>query len=173
MADNFHGCLAFILKAEGGWSDDPSDHGGCTMRGITLQAYQAYRGNPALTCADLQQIGVLDVTAFYHDQYWVPLQAQILPLGVDLMVVDCAVNIGSLHSVELLQGQIGVTADGVIGPMTMTAVWQIDAETLISSLADAQSLYYQNLPQYAIFGEGWLNRVQAREAAALAMSKIS
>jgi Glycosyl hydrolase 108 len=40
MADNFDTCLAFTLKAEGGYSDNSADPGGPTNMGITLATYR-------------------------------------------------------------------------------------------------------------------------------------
>jgi len=35
--------IPHILKWEGGWSNDPADKGGPTMKGVTLAVYSAYR----------------------------------------------------------------------------------------------------------------------------------
>jgi lysozyme family protein len=173
MADNFHGCLAFVLTAEGGWTDNPNDPGGCTMRGITLAAYRAWKRNPDVTCAELYVVSAPNVTGFYYDEYWVPMWAQKLPAGVDLMVMDAGVNMGVSRSLKLLQGQIGVAEDGVIGPSTLNATLNIEPAILVDSLAQTQTEFYQSLADYTIFGEGWLNRVNARHAAAVAMLKTS
>ena len=173
MANNFAPCLAFVLKAEGGWSDNPNDPGGCTMHGITLASYQEWKHNLALTCSDLHVISETEVTDFYYDEYWIPSHGASMPLGVDLMVVDAGVNMGLGRSAKILQAQVGVTADGAIGPATLTAVLAIEPTILIDALTQAQINFYYGLADYAIFGQGWINRVNAREAAALVMSKIA
>ena len=51
----------------------------------------------------------------------------------------------------------------------MAAVNNVDATTLINGLAANQAAYYKSLSTFPTFGRGWLNRVNARQAAALAM----
>jgi lysozyme family protein len=171
--DNFQQILTFVLKEEGGWSDNPNDEGGCTMQGITLASYRAWKNNPNLTCAQLYVVSAPEVTNFYHDQYWVPTLAQQLPAGVDLMVVDAGVNMGVSRSVKLLQKQVGVDEDGVMGPSTINAVLNIEPAILVDSLAQTQTTFYHDLAGYAIFGAGWINRVNARHSTAVSMLMIS
>ena len=40
MKDNYQAALNHVLKSEGGWSDNPADPGGATMKGITLNVYR-------------------------------------------------------------------------------------------------------------------------------------
>jgi lysozyme family protein len=48
MADGFDACLAFTLREEGGYVDDPADPGGATNMGITLATYRQWSDNPQL-----------------------------------------------------------------------------------------------------------------------------
>jgi lysozyme family protein len=48
MADMFDACLAFTLREEGGYVDDPADIGGATNMGITLASYRQWSDDPAL-----------------------------------------------------------------------------------------------------------------------------
>lgn len=173
MADTFPTCLAFTLQHEGAWSNDPRDPGGCTMQGITLPSFQQWKQICTLGCDDLRAITPSDVQAFYLAMQWQPLDAQNLPLGVDLMVFDAGVNMGIGRSAKILQQQIGVADDGVIGPATMTAVLAVEPATLIASLASAQTVFYHALADFSVFGTGWINRVNARQAAAVAMMSTS
>jgi len=169
-ANNFHSCLGFTLQQEGGWANNPNDPGGCTMEGVTLATYQSFKGDTTLTCSDLQGISSDEVSDIYEKDYWKPVNGDNLPVGVDLMVWDMAVNAGVGGSAKLLQAAIGVTVDGGIGPQTMAAVMAIDPVTLINGLADRQASYYKSLPAFKYFGTGWLNRVNARHAMALTMA---
>lgn len=170
MADTFQDCLAFTLAREGGWADDPRDPGGCTMRGITLASFQAWRRDWNLTCAELRQLTDDIIATFYLDSFWQPTHADALPTGIDLMIFDSAVNIGIHNTIKMLQAEIGVATDGVIGPATLAATSNCDPLLLIPALAQAQSAYYQRLSTYPVFGKGWMNRVIARQTAALAMA---
>ncbi|RVB39026.1 hypothetical protein EN902_14635, partial [Mesorhizobium sp. M7A.F.Ca.CA.001.16.1.1] len=55
MDRNFARALALVLKSEGGWSDNPADPGGATMKGVTLASFRRYVKADA-TKADLRAI---------------------------------------------------------------------------------------------------------------------
>jgi lysozyme family protein len=96
--NRFPTCLPIILQSEGGFSDHPSDPGGATMDGITLDTFGAFLRRAA-SVAELQHISDDAVTAIYMRQFWWPSHAGDCPPGVDLMVFDAAVNSGPHRSV--------------------------------------------------------------------------
>ena len=174
MDVNFDTCLAFTLKEEGGYSDNPADPGGATNMGITLTTYRQWSDNPNLGPVQVQDMTERTARAIYRSLYWNPLRADALPVGVDLSVFDMGVNAGIWGSARLLQRAIGFTGDevdGCIGPETLAAVTKCDPRTLINDLAHRQTAYYESMSDFPTFGRGWLNRVRARRSAALAMIK--
>ncbi|WP_425374335.1 glycosyl hydrolase 108 family protein [Mesorhizobium kowhaii] len=42
MDRNYARALALVLKSESGWSDNPADPGGATMKGVTLADFRRY-----------------------------------------------------------------------------------------------------------------------------------
>jgi len=94
MDDNFDTCLAFTLKEEGGYSDNPADPGGATNMGITLATYRQWADNPTLGPVQVQDMTERTATAIYRSLYWNPLRADALAAGVDLSVFDMGVNAG-------------------------------------------------------------------------------
>jgi lysozyme family protein len=96
MPDNFDTCLAFTLKEEGGYSDDPADPGGATNMGITLATYRQWSDNPSLGALQVQDLSERTARAIYRSLYWNPLRADALPAGVDLSVFDTAEPISSI-----------------------------------------------------------------------------
>src|SRR6476659_2950754 len=94
MPDNFGTCLAFTLKDEGGYSDDPADPGGATNMGITLATYRQWADNPNLAPLQVRDLSERTARAIYRSLYWNPLRADALPAGVDLSVFDMGVNAG-------------------------------------------------------------------------------
>jgi lysozyme family protein len=172
MDDNFDTCLAFTLREEGGYSDNPADPGGATNMGITLATYRRWSDDRDLGPVQVQDMTERTARAIYRSLYWNPLRADALPAGVDLSVFDMGVNAGIWGSARLLQRAIGFTGDevdGSIGPETLGAVAKCDARTLVNDLAHRQAAYYETLSDFPTFGRGWLNRVRARRSAALAM----
>ena len=173
MADAFAECLSFTLAQEGGFSDDPRDPGGATNYGITLATLRDWSGDPGLGPAAVQNIGMPTVDSIYRADYWNRVLGDSLPPGVDLSVFDHGVNAGPAASVRLLQQALGFTGtavDGAVGPITLRAAAMACAAALITQLAALQSAFYHGLRGFDVFGTGWLDRVERRRQAALAMA---
>ena len=170
MRSSLADTVKHILSAEGGWANNPKDPGGCTMRGITLATWRAH-GHPRATCAGLRRITEAQAGDIYTRTYWALVQGDRLPVGVDLMVCDHAVNAGTKRAVLMLQALVGATEDGDLGPKTVAAagrVWDLDPGRLVHDLAKARRDYYRSLRVlFRTFGRGWLARVSAAEAAAI------
>lgn len=168
-AANFDACLAAVLKYEGGWSDNPADPGGATMKGVTLATYSHWLGRPA-TKAELRAITDADLQAIYRAGYWNPVRADALPSGVDLIVFDTSVNSGPGRAAKLLQEAAGATVDGAIGPGTLTAVRNMRPGDVIDGFTVKHEAFYRSLPTFATFGKGWLSRLEAVQQLALHMA---
>jgi lysozyme family protein len=69
----------------------------------------------------------------------------------------------------LALGFSGDAVDGCVGPETLAAAGEAGAWALIEELSSRQAAYYRSLPEYGIFGQGWIHRTDARRDAALAM----
>lgn len=168
--DNFSACVTFTLAREGGFVNNPRDPGGATNFGITKATLQAWRGWP-ITADDVRALKVGEAMAIYRANYWKPAGCAGLPLGVDLMVFDCAVNSGVRTSAKLLQRAVGVTDDGAIGPDTLRAVYAIgDQAELIAKLAAVRLAYCRGLGAFGVFGKGWTERINAAARAATEMA---
>ncbi len=164
-AASFDTALAFTLQSEGGWSDNPADPGGATMKGITLATYRLH--HPHATKIDLQQITDAEVADIYRTGYWNAVKGDALPAGVDLSVFDMGVNAGPGRSIRQLQSAAGVTADGILGPISMKAIATVDPLVVIGNLWRRQMAYYESLDTFETFGRGWTRRTDERRAAAL------
>ena len=164
---NFPACLALVLKDEGGNDDDPADHGGRTSRGITQREYDAWRAENGQPARDVWSADQAEIEAIYRDEYWQPW-CDLLPVGIDYLYFDMAVNAGPHQATVLLQRALGVTDDGRIGPVTRGAIKGANPVTLIHDYSDAKRKFYFSLDQPR-FTRGWLNRTDHVEKAALAM----
>ncbi|WP_136621456.1 MULTISPECIES: glycoside hydrolase family 108 protein [Mesorhizobium] len=169
MDRNFARALALVLKSEGGWSDNPADPGGATMKGVTLANFRRYVKADA-TMADLRSISDAQVAAVYRRFYWDAVLGAELPDGVDHAVFDFAVNSGPGRAAKYLQAAVGVAQDGRIGPATLAAVKARPAGVIIDALCDARLAFLQRLPTWKTFGRGWSDRVRSVRVQALLMS---
>jgi len=159
MRSNFEASLAEVLKSEGGWSDNPSDPGGATMKGITFQVYKDWKRNIHLTKDDLKAITDQEVHDLYKALYWDKIFGDDLPSGIDYAVFDASVNMGVGRATKLLQEAVGVVADGVIGQATIKAVLAANPQDLIDKFTQEKTNFYQSLKTFPVFGKGWLSRV--------------
>lgn len=168
MTDRFPACLAFVLKAEGGYSNNPNDPGGATNKGITQRVYDAYRKAKSQPLQTVKNIADSEVSDIYKSEYWEPVSCDHLPAGVDLCAFDFAVNAGDTRSEITLQHALGVTTDGQVGPQTISAAQAADPRALANRMLDLRAAFYRQLvvakPSSSEFLDGWLNRVAALRA---------
>ena len=166
-ADNWPRSLALLLKSEGGNDDDKADHGGRTSRGVTQREYDAWRKLQGKATRDVWTANDDEIASIYHSEYWLPL-CDLLPMGIDYLYFDMAVNAGPYKAAILLQRALGVTADGRIGPVTREAIKSANPKTLISAFSNAKADFYRSLHQPK-FIKGWLNRVAEVQSNATKM----
>ena len=159
MKENYESALAHVLKSEGLWSDNPQDPGGATMKGITLSVYREWKRNPHISKEELRVIPDEEVYNLYKELYWNNVQGDYLPAGVDYAVFDSAVNMGVGRAAKLIQEAVGVTADGVLGPASVSAIQKTDPKELIEKFSALKESFYRSLKTFPTFGKGWLNRV--------------
>jgi lysozyme family protein len=108
---------------------------------------------------------------FAMDDYWQPMRCGDLPDGLDFAVFQCGYNIGPVHAVKILQESLGVTADGIVGPVTIRAAAISIRLEILKTFLSSQDMYYNAItnPADAIFKAGWHNRV-ARTAVLLGIN---
>ena len=167
VALNYHESLTALLKDEGGNDDDPADHGGRTSRGITQREYTAWRESHGQDTADVWAATNAEIDAIYRAQYWNPW-CDSLPIGVDYLFFDMAVNAGPHRAVILLQRALGVRDDGHIGLITLSAIEKADPIALIEKFTEAKRAFYRSLHQVR-FLKGWLNRCDHVQSVATKM----
>jgi hypothetical protein len=85
MKKNFPLALAFVLRWEGGFVDDPRDPGGITKYGISQKSY------PEL---DIKSLTKVQAAEIYKRDYWNRVGGDSLPFPFDFLAFDTAVNCG-------------------------------------------------------------------------------
>jgi len=159
MINNYPTALKQVLKSEGGWSDNPADPGGATMKGITIGTYRQWKNNPNITKEQLRAISDAEVYDIYKQQYWNKIDGDYMPSGVDYALFDAAVNMGVGRAAKLIQEAVGVTADGVLGPKSLSAIQKANPKELIEKFSALKEAFYRSLKTFPVFGVGWLRRV--------------
>jgi lysozyme family protein len=168
---NFAACVGFTLRCEGGFTANPEDRGNWTGGEIGVGSLKGT--NFGLSAASYPHLDLRDLTpdaaqAIYRRDYWRPIKGDALPVGLDLMVFDHAVNAGVAASVRLLQAAVEVAVDGDMGPRTLLAVCLASPNDLVSQLSRAQTAFY-DASAAPMFRHGLIRRVALRTNAALAL----
>ncbi len=94
MKDSFEVAFEFLLKWEGGYSDNPKDPGGTTKYGISQRAY------PELNIKALTKKQAKEI---YKRDYWLKAKCDELPFPIDMIVFDTAVNCGVRKAIQILE----------------------------------------------------------------------
>jgi lysozyme family protein len=166
MSDTrFDACLQFVLKWEGGFSDDPDDPGGATNLGIIQTEYDAYRQHKGLPTQSVKSITHAEAAEIYTNNYWIPLKCPNMTPPLDLVMFDTGVNMGVRTAVRFLQTCLHVTVDGDFGPKTQAALdaRKSNIKPLVSAYLAARETRYHEIvaahPKLGKFIKGWLNRL--------------
>lgn len=141
----------FLWKWEGtAYENDPDDPGGATKFGVDQ------RSHPDV---DIRNLTEEKAKAIYRKDYWAKIKGGDLPEKIAVVVMDIAVNNGTGRAAKWLQELAGVTADGVIGPITVAASQKLN-EVDVASLLDRREDFYRAIAngRMAKFLKGWLNR---------------
>jgi lysozyme family protein len=168
MKENWDNAFRLMLQSEGGFVNHPSDPGGMTNLGVTKATWENWVGRESDE-AEMRGLTPEKVEPLYKKKYWDAVRGDELPMGLDYLMFDFAVNAGAGRAIKTLQTAVGVTPDGGFGPMTMAAVQAVDPNELIERFSQAKEDFYRSLTTFATFGKGWLNRVADVKVKASAM----
>ena len=158
MISNWQKSFELMLKSEGGYVNNPADPGGMTNLGVTKATWENWVGRESDE-AEMRGLTPEKVEPLYKKKYFDAVRGDELPMGLDYLMFDFAVNAGAGRAIKTLQTAVGVTPDGGFGPMTMAAVQAVDPVELIERFSQAKEDFYRSLNTFATFGKGWLNRV--------------
>lgn len=123
--DVFKSIIAFILKTEAGFQNDPNDPGNWTGGAINVGVLVGT--NCGISAASYPHEDIAGMTPqrardLFRRDFWLPIHGPDLPFALAVVVLDAAVNCGVGQAIKWLQRSVGVLADGVMGPVTMAAI---------------------------------------------------
>ena len=157
MKSNWDRSFQLLLKSEGGYVDHPSDPGGRTNLGVTQAVWENWVGRSSNE-KEMRSLTAQMVEPLYKKKYWNACRCDDLPIGIDYLVFDFAVNAGVGRSAKTLQTVVGTTPDGAIGVKTIAVVSSTD--DLINKFSNEKEKFYRSLPTFSVFGKGWLSRIE-------------
>ena len=171
----FDRALEFVLAREGGFSNDVADPGGATNYGITQATYNKWRAGKEPY--PVKDISLTEVATIYHERFWLPSGCESFPghqyWPLAIVHFDGAVNHGTnkrnrFRCVRFLQRALGVSDDGVIGPVTLEALGEINPDGSIRRVAEnvvwQRLAFYRRIVQQRSlslkFLPGWVRRME-------------
>ena len=165
--DRFDKIFDYLLKVEGGYTDDKHDKGGKTKYGITEEDARdfGYKG-------DMQDLTKDFAKSIYLKKYYLGNKLdKVVNDKVALSICDWTVNSGKTgkKKAQIVANKFGsnLTVDGIIGPKTVEAINKINPETFLKEYHEMQRNFYKYLVSkdktQQDFLTGWLNRVDRKE----------
>lgn len=156
-----------ILKWEGGFVNHPNDKGGATNKGITIGTYKYYqirKGLSTPTVEDLKNISDKEWMDVLKISYWDKWKADNIDnQSIANLLVDWVWGSG-VYGIKYPQQVIGVTADGIVGNKTLSAINDYpNQEELFQKLWNRRKQHFDDIvkrdPSQKVFLKGWMNRL--------------
>ena len=157
-----------ILKWEGGFSNDPKDHGGETNMGVTIATWKAQGYDIDKDGdVDVQDLKLMKVSDFeiILKKYWDKWKAdQIKNQSVANILVDWVWGSGK-WGIVIPQRILGVHDDGVVGQQTLSALSSVNQRGFFNAIYFERSKFLHNIvkrdPSQERFIKGWMNRLNS------------
>lgn len=171
--------VGHVLKYEGGLSNDPND-----TAASCAPFPGAYHTNKGVTYCTFLSLGPsLGVTPPTYDKfkkltdqeigrflfhYYTDIKGSQFYDSVALSMTEAAWGSGADRAIKHLQDSLTalgrpVTRDGIIGPETITAARQVTEAALYKEYWRQRQAFINSLtaqPKYAIYKNGWQNRIK-------------
>lgn len=157
---------AYKRATKKGFTNDPNDSGGATMIGVTIGTYRSYcryKGVKQPTIQDLKNMPYKVWRDIVYTMYWNKWKADtIADQSTANMVVDWVWHSGA-GTIKKVQALLGVTADGIVGPKTITAL--NNAKGITEKIYNARKAYFEAIvkknPSQKKWLKGWMNRLES------------
>lgn len=165
--------IAFTLRWEGGYVNNPADRGGPTNRGITQGTLSSAYASGIVKHNNIKELTKTEAMAIYKARFWAPYDWGRYGEPVDMIMFDMAVNHGMGNAARIAQracASLGafVVIDGKWGSQTREALYKLawkSALALSKMLLVKRLNFYDAIiaarPNQKRFRNGWRNRTFA------------
>ena len=137
----FNKALQFVLKWEGGYSNNPNDKGGATNKGITQNTYNSWLHSKGQNHKDVRHITDNEVREIYYNNYWLKAGCPSMTDKFAIIAFDTAVNMGVGRIKEFLEA----------------AEYKYPDKFLLARIKKYNE--FAKVGNQKVFLVGWLNRV--------------
>jgi lysozyme family protein len=147
--------LPFILKWEGGFSQDPADKGGATNKGVTIGTWKSCGydkdGDGDIDVEDLKLLSEQDVRdKVLKPFYWDRWQADLInDQKLANILVDWVWLSGS-NGIRIPQSMLGLTPDGIVGPQTLRAINSLEPRFLVNQIYNERVDFIEAIVKFSV-----------------------
>lgn len=146
----FDDAFEILIGHEGGWVNDPNDPGGETKFGISRRSYPT---------EIIRTMTLERAKEIYLRDFWGPAGCDAVPDVLKFDLFDTAVNAGVKAAIKMLQKAVGEEPDGILGPRTLQAVWNVPPHLVDKRFNGHRLDHLNGLPTWPHFGRGWSQRI--------------
>ena len=132
--------VKFIRKFEGGFVNDADDNGKATNKGITIALFRQYFGS-GRTVSDLKSITDEQWMSIFDGEFWNPLHCDLMPQWAADVILDFAFHSGKDRAVKYAQSMCRVSADGVVGRITIDVIRRQDSKKFVEQYCELRRKY--------------------------------
>jgi lysozyme family protein len=162
-----------VVKEEGGFNNASSDVGNyCdgkligTKYGVAATGYKEYYGK-CPTVSDMKNMTEDEAKKIWKKIVWDRIQGDTLKsIGIADLLIDAAGGgkSGYLHARQAINKSLNKNAVAETDTMRITTqeanlINSIDERKYIDTFYGIRKRFFETHPQYATYGEGWLNRL--------------
>ncbi len=144
----------------------PNDRGGATNMGVTIATYEAYckAKGEAATVEKLKNLTKEEVIEILKTMFWDRCRAdEIKDQSVANIIVDWVWASG-VWGIKHTQRALGLAQDGIIGPITLRMLNDVDPMILFNMLKMEREAHFNRIvandDTQQVFLKGWLNRLR-------------
>lgn len=162
-----------LISREGGFVHNPDDHGGATNYGITQKTLENWLARQ-VSVEDVKNLSKKTAHEIYYSWYYIKPGINELPMLIQPIVLDAAVNHGSTKAVRILQDALHCSGfncgyiDGKIGEKTIAAshnAVRALGNGLIQKIINRRVIAYENIVKsndtQRKFLPGWIARAES------------